>query len=159
TIMLPPAAGATTRRRAAALAALILLPLGAGALYLALGSPQLPGQPIEARRETPSDEQRPILDLVARVEAHLEQNPDDGRGWDVIGRVYMRLGRYEDGVRARRNALRLLGKSASRQADLGEALTAAANGIVTAEAREAFDRASALDSKDVRTRYFLGLAA
>ena len=35
-----------------------------------------------------------IAELVAQVEAHLEQNPDDGRGWEVVAPVYMRLGRY-----------------------------------------------------------------
>ena len=155
-----PSPGAETvwRRRAVALVALVLLPLGAAAFYLQLGSPQLPGEPAQARREAPS-EQQPILELVGRVEAHLEQNPDDGRGWDVLGPVYMRLGRYDDAVRARRNTLRLLGASATREADLGEALTGAANGIVTAEAKEAFDRALALDAEDARSRYFVGLAA
>ena len=55
--------------------------------------------------------------------------------------------------------LRLLGPSAAREADLGEAITGAQNGIVTAEAKAAFDRAVALDPADVRARYFLGLAA
>jgi len=153
-----PNAASVWRRRAVALVALILLPLGAAALYLQLGSPQLPGEPAQARRDAPS-EQQPIMELVGRVEAHLEQNPDDGRGWEVLGPVYMRLGRYEDAVRARRNTLRLIGPSATREADLGEALTGAANGIVTAEAKEAFDRALALDADDVRSRYFIGLAA
>ena len=88
------------RRRAAALAALILLPLGAASFYLMLGSPDLTGQPQAARREAPP-EQRPIAELVGRVEAHLEQNPEDGRGWEVLGPVYMRLGRYDDAVKAR----------------------------------------------------------
>ena len=81
------------------------------------------------------------MELVGRVEAHLEQNPEDGRGWEVLGPVYMRLGRYDDAVKARKNVLRLLGPSAEREADLGEALTGAQNGIVTAEAKAAFDRA------------------
>ena len=91
--------------------------------------------------------------------SHLEQNPQDGRGWEVLGPVYMRLGRYDDAVKARRNALRLLGPNSEREADLGEALTVAANGIVTAEARQAFERAVRLDDSDYRARYFLGLAA
>ena len=66
------------------------------------------------------------MELVGQVEAHLEQNPEDGRGWEVVGPVYMRLGRYDDAVKARRNALRLLGPTAEREADLGEALTGAA---------------------------------
>jgi cytochrome c-type biogenesis protein CcmH len=136
----------------------MLLPVGAASLYLMLGSPQLPGQPQAARRDLPA-EHSSIVDLVGRVEAHLEQNPDDGRGWEVVGPVYMRLGRYEDAVTARKNVLRLLGPSAVREADLGEALTAVAGGVVTAEAKQAFDRAVALDPADFRSRYFLGLAA
>jgi cytochrome c-type biogenesis protein CcmH len=146
------------RRRAVAVVALLLLPLGAASLYLTLGSPDLPSQPQAGRRDVPA-EQRSIADLVGRVEAHLEQNPEDGRGWEVVGPVYMRLGRYDDAVKARRNSLRLLGPTAVREADLGEALTGAANGIVTADAKSAFDRALAFDPEDFRARYFTGLAA
>jgi cytochrome c-type biogenesis protein CcmH len=153
-----PQPSAAWQRRAVALVALLLLPLGAAGLYLMLGSPDLPGQPQAARRDLPP-EQRSIADLVGRVEAHLEGKPEDGRGWEVIGPVYMRLGRYDDAVKARRNSLRLLGPTAVREADLGEALTGAANGIVTAEARAAFDRALVLDPDDFRARYFSGLAA
>jgi cytochrome c-type biogenesis protein CcmH len=153
-----PSESAGWRRRAVALVALFLLPLGAASFYLTLGSPDLPGQPQAARREMPP-EQRSIADLVGRVEAHLEANPEDGRGWEVIGPVYMRLGRYDDAVKARRNSLRLLGPAAVREADLGEALTGAANGIVTAEAKAAFDRALVFDPEDFRARYFSGLAA
>jgi cytochrome c-type biogenesis protein CcmH len=153
-----PATGGQWRRRAAAIVALCLLPLGAASLYLALGSPQLPSQPQAARREL-LPERRSVEELVGRVEAHLERNPEDGRGWEVIGPVYMRLGRYDDAVRARRNVLRLLGPSAEREADLGEALTGAADGVVTAEAKAAFERGIGLNPDDFRARYFLGLAA
>src|SRR5262245_6023169 len=37
------------RRRAAAIAAVVVLPVVAVSLYLVIGSPQLPGQPLEAR--------------------------------------------------------------------------------------------------------------
>jgi cytochrome c-type biogenesis protein CcmH len=146
------------RRRAAMLVALVALPLGAAGLYLALGSPSLPGEPLAAREAAPTDK-RSIGQLVAEVERHLASHPDDGRGWEVVAPVYMRLGRFDDAVKARRNILRLSGESAARQSDLGEALVAAADGVVTAEAKSAFDRSLALDAKDVRARYFLGLAA
>ena len=157
--MAPPAAAGTAgRRRAAAIAGLVLLPIGAATLYLLLGSPQLPGQPQAARRDAPVEE-RSIEALVAKVEAHLEANPDDGRGWEVVGPVYMRLGRFDDAVKARRNVLRLLGANGPREADLGEALSGLANGVVTADAKAAFQRAMQHDPGDFRARYFLGLAA
>ncbi len=146
------------RRRAVALVALIALPAGAAGLYLAIGSPHLSGQLVAARPNVPL-EQRSIDNLVAQVESHLERNPEDGRGWEVLAPVYLRLGRFDDAVKARRNALRLLGASALREADLGEALTAAAGGIVTADAKVAFERAAAIDPGDIRIAFYQGLAA
>jgi cytochrome c-type biogenesis protein CcmH len=152
------AVSATWRRRAVAGAALILLPLGAAALYVALGSPSLPDQPLAARlagaRGNPS-----IDTLITQVEDHLTRHPEDGRGWEVIAPVYLRLGRFEEAVKARRNAIKLNGATAERESALGEALVFAANGVVTAEAKAAFERAIALDANGVQARYFLGLAA
>jgi cytochrome c-type biogenesis protein CcmH len=153
----PSASLAPWRRRYTAVAAMVTLPLGAVALYLALGFPGLPDQPLAARTNGP--ENRSIAALVAQVEDRLEHNPQDGRGWEVLGPVYMRLGRFDDAVKARRNALRLLGATAAREGDLGEALVAAANGVVTAEAKTAFDHALALDAKDPRAKFFAGVAA
>jgi cytochrome c-type biogenesis protein CcmH len=146
------------RRRAAMLAAATVLPLGALGLYLLLGSPGLPGEPLAARLKEPL-EQSSIATLITRVEAHLARSPEDGRGWQVLGPAYMQLGRFDEAVTARRNSLRLLGATASRQADLGEALVAAANGVITSEAKDSFERALALDGHDVRARFYVGLAA
>jgi cytochrome c-type biogenesis protein CcmH len=145
------------RRRIAALVALVLLPAFAGGLYLTLGSPGQPGAPLSARVVPPA--QQSIESMVAQVEAHLERNPEDGRGWEVIAPVYMRMGRFNDAVRARGNIRRILGATAEREADFGEAMVGAANGIVTADAKAAFERAAALDANDVKAQFFLGLAA
>ena len=87
-----------------------------------------------------------ITSLVSQVEAHLARNPNDGAGWEVLAPVYARLGRLDDAVAARKKALVLNGATAAREADLGEAETAAANGVVTAEAKAAFERAVARDA-------------
>jgi cytochrome c-type biogenesis protein CcmH len=146
------------RRRAVTLAVLVILPLIPPSLYVALGSPNLPGQPIFARDKGPQEGES-IATLVGQVEAHLVQNPKDGRGWELLAPVYMRLGRFDDAVDARRKALALNGETATRRADLGEALANAADGVVTVEAKAEFDRAVALDAHEPKARYFLGLAA
>jgi len=153
-----PEAGARWRRRATAVVALALLPIGAVLLYLALGSPQLPGEPLAARMSAPN-ENRTIESLIAQVENHVEQNPNDGRGWEVLAPVYMRLGRFDDAVRAWRNAIRLNGSNAAREAEFGEAQVAAANGVVTADAKAAFERALAANGKNVMARFYMGMAA
>jgi cytochrome c-type biogenesis protein CcmH len=160
----PPSAPSTfsqpmlRRRRAAAIAALIILPFGPPTLYIALGSPNVPWEPAFARVDT-SQGRESIDSLVSKVEAHLANNPNDGSGWQVIAPVYMRLGRFDDAVAARKKSLALNGDSAMRQADLGEAMTAVADGVVTADAKAAFERAVANDPHEAKARYFLGLAA
>jgi cytochrome c-type biogenesis protein CcmH len=95
---------------------------------------------------------------VSQIESHLARNPNDGAGWEVIAPVYLRLGRFADAVMARKKAIALNGGSPARESDLGEALVAASNGIVTDEAKLAFDHAVADDTHDVKARFYLGLA-
>jgi cytochrome c-type biogenesis protein CcmH len=149
-------AGSPMRRRLAGLAALTVVPAAALLFYFSLGSPYLS----EVRPQpaaTAASEQ--VAMLLARIEKHLAEHPDDGRGWEVVAPVYMRLDRTEDAAKARANAMRLLGETAERQSDLGEALVADARGVVTAEARKAFARADALEAGQPKARFFLGLAA
>src|SRR5579863_6517753 len=153
----PPPPQPLWHRRVAAVIALVVLLFLPVALYATLGSPNIPGQPAFARTQVPPDHQS-IAGLISQVEEHLAKNPNDGAGWQVIAPVYMRLGRYDDAVMALRKSLALNGESATRDSDLGEALAAAANGVVTDEAKKLFARAVALDAKDSKARYFLGLA-
>src|SRR5215510_11353523 len=146
------------RRRAAAVAAVVLLPLVAAALYVANGSPQLPGQPLEARLRA-AHQDTSIAVLISQAEAHLERNPNDARGYEVLAPVYLRLGRFTDAVNARRRLIALNGESAERQSDLGEALVAAANGIVTADAKSAFERALVLEPGELKATFYTGIAA
>jgi cytochrome c-type biogenesis protein CcmH len=145
-------------RRAVAVGALVGLPLLAVALYLPLGSPRIPDFPLAERSRAP-DATEPLTNLVAQVEQHLEKNPTDGRGWTVLAPVLVRIGRYDDAVRAFRNAIAYAGDGATPRADLGEAMVMAANGVVTADAQSEFKRAAALDANEVKANYFLGLAA
>ncbi|TCK31316.1 cytochrome c-type biogenesis protein CcmH [Ancylobacter aquaticus] len=150
--------GDDRRRRLVAVVALLGVPLMAGGLYLALGSPLYPPQPLAQRLEAqpnPSD----VAILIRKVESHLEANPNDGRGYEVVAPIYARIGRLDDAARAWANAIRLLGPTAPRETGLGEALTAQAGGVVTTQAKTAFEAALTADPKDPKAQYFLGLAA
>ena len=154
----PPMKSSPGLRRVAAVLALAGLPLLALAIYLPLGSPWLADFPLAGRART-ADATQPLENLVTQVEQHLEKNPNDGRGWNVLAPVLLRLGRYDDAVRAFRNSLTYNGENASRHADLGEAIAAAAGGVITADAKSEFERALALDANEAKASYFLGLAA
>ena len=118
----------------------------------------MPGEPLAARLEE-AHPQGSIAAMISQVEAHLERNPNDARGYEVLAPVYMRLGRFDAAVTARRKLIALKGEDADREADLGEALTAAANGVVTDEAKAAFQQAAKLDPNEAKSQFFLGLAA
>jgi len=150
--------GHQTARRATALLALVGIPVLSMALYLGLGNPNLPGAPLAARLENASGDDS-IEPLVARVEERLAAHPEDGRGWDVIAPIYLRLDRADDATRAFQNAIRLLGSTAMRQAGLGESILSVEGGIVTADARAAFEAANELDPAAISPRFFLALAA
>lgn len=137
--------------------AVLAVPLLSWGVYTAIGSPTVPSQPLSARlSQKPADSS--VDELIARAEAHLVANPSDGRGWDVLAPVYLRIGRANDAVTAYRNAIRILGSTTVRQAGLGEAIAAAAGGIVTSDARLAFEAALKLEPADAKARYFLALA-
>lgn len=147
----------TRPARALAAAMVLAVPLLSWGLYAVLGSPELPGQPLAERlARNPGDSS--VDELVARAEAHLRANPSDGRGWDVLAPIYLRLDRAEDSVTAYRNAIRLLGPSTTRESGLGEALAAASGGVVTEEAAAALRRALALDGSDPKAQYLLATA-
>lgn len=145
--------------RIAAVAAIVLIPALALGLYGRFGRPDLPDEPLSARLQQTDSGKTDVAAAIVRIEAHLREHPQDGRGWDVIAPVYLRLGRAEDARRAFTEAIRFLGDSAAREAGLGEAILANAQGVVTSEARQAFEKASAADPALPQPRYYLGLAA
>ncbi len=145
------------RRRVAAVIALSMVPLVSLALYGARGSPHLPGLPLSARMSgDPAAMDMGVA--LARVENHLALNPTDGRGWELLGPVYMRAGRYDDAMRAYANAAIHLGPTVDRLVDLAEARALAAGGVVTAEARATLDQAAKLGPLNPKGRFYLAVA-
>jgi cytochrome c-type biogenesis protein CcmH len=146
----PPA---TSRIKAwlAGLAVVIFVPAFSLSLYAVIGRPDLPDSPLTARTD--------LQAAIAKIEEHLREHPDDGRGYEVLAPVYLHLGRAKDAVNAARAALRLLGETPARDSLYGETLVAAAHGTVTEEARQVFEAAVAKDSSAATPRFFLGLAA
>lgn len=155
------AAASGWRRKVAAGIALVGVPLVSLPLYLSLGHPDMPGQPLASRSSgTPGGKDAVDFEqALAKIESHLSSNPEDGRGWEVVAPLYMSMGRYDDGVRAFANASRILGETPQRLDSWGEALVAAADGVVTSDARAVLDRALAKDPKLTRSRFYRALGA
>ena len=152
------ARGSPWATRAVALATICFVPLLALGLYGYVGAPGIPDDPLQARLDAPPA----TMDLptaIAKIEQHMAQHPDDGKGWAVLAPIYVRLGRFDDAERAYQNEIRLLGPSAERWGALGEAEVFAGSGTITSQATAAFQHAVALDAASPRANFYLGLAA
>jgi cytochrome c-type biogenesis protein CcmH len=140
------------RRRSASLVILFLVPVMAFATYHAYGSPDLPDMPFATRAQ--NDPRFEAMQSLAKIEAHLKKNPQDGRGWDVLAPVYLRIGRSKEAVEAYQKALSILGDSPSRLTAYGEALMAVNEGRIVEEAQKAFLKSFELDASNPKSRYY-----
>lgn len=147
----------SSRHTRAVLYGAAVLPLVALGLYLSIGSPSMPARPYASRLSEPL-EQASASDLVAKVEAHLRQNPNDGRGWDVLAPVYMRMGNFSQAQEAFSRAMSLLGESPARLAGFARASIMVENGVVGEPARRAFAKLLKDDPKAVEPQVWLAIA-
>jgi cytochrome c-type biogenesis protein CcmH len=145
----------------------LLLPALTLFLYVWLGKPGQPNQPLAEREAVapavPSQElsgvQRDQIDeMVTRLAARLREQPDDLDGWVLLGRSQAALARYDEAADALRRALALSGGDADLQTAFGDILTKSARGTITAEALAAFKKARELAPRHMGARYFLALA-
>lgn len=155
------------QRWVAALLAL-LVPVGALAVYIAIGRPDLPDLPLASRdlegeTHTAASGTAPeaipsVEEMVARLEARLQREPEDVEGWLMLGRSSMVLGRFERAVEAYRRVKQLAPDMRGIDAALGEAIVMRAEGVVPPAAREAFEAELARNPDDPRARFYLALA-
>jgi cytochrome c-type biogenesis protein CcmH len=145
------------RLRLAIIAASTLSVMAAVLIYMQIGSPQLAGQPPAPVSQVPENMQA-VLDEVDALAADLMANPDNPRGWAVLGQAYVTLGRYQEAAVAFENAIDRVPDSAFLFASLGQAYLFAADGDMTPPAREAFARALDIDPQNVRARFFMAEA-
>jgi cytochrome c-type biogenesis protein CcmH len=153
----PPPRGA----RSFAMVAAVAAPILAVALYVATGSPEIPGMPLAARHAGESEgtaARSELTERIATLAQRLQQNPDDLEGWLLLARSLTALERHAEAATAWRQVMRLSGNDAEHAGELAESLVQSANGVVTPEARTALERVRAAQPFDPRALFYLGLA-
>ena len=135
----------------------LAIPAASLVLYLMLGAPGQPGQPL-ADRIAATVDQSTTGDLMAKVEARLREHPEDGKGWDVIAPVYLAQGKFQDAASAYATAMRLLGSTVGRLSGFAEARIRADNGIVAEDARKALEAVLAQEPQRKEPRIWLAIA-
>ncbi|MBL8473784.1 MAG: c-type cytochrome biogenesis protein CcmI [Rhodocyclaceae bacterium] len=153
-----PAAVTGPSRSALALV-IIGLPAAALALYGWLGSPDgLDPAKIAARpqqRITPEQ----IEQMVAKLAARMENEPDNIEGWTMLGRSYSVMGRFDEAAKVYAKLLAKDPKNAKFLADYADVSAAAAGGSLLGEPEALITRALAIDPKLPKALALAGSAA
>lgn len=145
--------------RRAGLSALLIglaLPLAAGLLYFSLGN--LPALSPESA-QPPAITAQQIEDMVAKLAARMEANPDDPRGWVMLARSYKAMGRYEEATQAFAKAGAVVDEDPRLLADYAEALAFAGGGSLRGRPTELIGRALKLDPNHPEALVLAGTAA
>jgi len=164
----------------AGIAVAIAVPVAAGLIYLEIGRPSLPSQPLAERADVPAGASRmaasrggsandpaatqqgldSVENMVASLEQRMEDEPDNFEGWMLLGRSYSVMDRFGDAAAAYAKAAGLPESQSDPAAhmQLGEALIFASGGVVTERAIESFNRALTVEPGHAGARYYLALA-
>lgn len=150
-----PQGGFGAARTALLVAALI----AAGAVGYKVYNDQAPTNAAPAVPVTGDGEPASVDQVIAALEARLQDNPDDAEGWRMLGWSYFETGRFAESATAMRRAIQLAPGNSEYHSMLGEALVMASkDAAISDDARAAFRRAVEIDPKDARARYFLAAA-
>jgi len=145
-----------------ALALGVLFPVLVFSLYVYLGTPEaIVGKPVA--RKVPEGEHAlspdQILAMVDKLAVRLQENPNDGQGWLMLGRSYAVLGRYPESAAAFARAMTLLPPDAQHYADFADIAAMAQGKSLVGEPERLVRRALEIDPRNIKALALAGTIA
>lgn len=148
------------RSRAAAVVAGVSVPVLAAVLYLLVGTPQaLSPETIAAQENAHALDQQQLVAMIEKLAQRMQENPDDAEGWVMLARSYTVIERYEDAVKAYKEAASRVPDNAQLLADYADALGMARGRRLQGEPEKLIARALAIDPDNVKARALAGTVA
>jgi cytochrome c-type biogenesis protein CcmH len=148
----PPGYG--KERRLAALVVAILVPALATLMYVRLS--EWDWDAVETQVANAAE----VDDLLHRLEAKLQANPQDVRGWLLLGKSYVTMGRFARGVDAFQRAYDISkGADVEATIGLGEALALVDETSLSGRAGQLFDEALAKAPNHPKALWYGSMAA
>src|SRR5258706_2813891 len=100
-----------------------------------------------------------VAAMVAQLEKRLQDQPNDLKGWLMLGRSYLTLNRLDDAIVAYDHAHQLDSKNADASMGLGQAMSLGGGGEITPQAAQLFEEALALAPDNPKALLYGGFAA
>ena len=161
-----PAVAARMSDRARWIAAIVLVavvPAAAGLIYVLLGNPAAVNAPAASAAPAghgqgeATDPQ--IVAMIDRLAEKMKASPDDPNGWVLLGRSYLKLGRYDDSAAAFAEAAKRMPGNAALLADQAEAMAMSQGRRLAGRPAELLKLALQIDPNDPKTIAMSGAAA
>jgi cytochrome c-type biogenesis protein CcmH len=147
-----------------------LIPVLSIYMYWQLGEYRVIENPSLAQARTKTDAQTAahgqsgkkapsMAELVQKVKDHLRENPDDARGWFMLGRTYLSLQQYPEAVAALQRSYDLSPEEPAVLLALADGLAMTQNGSMAGEAEHLVKLALKLVPENPTALWLAGLAA
>ena len=139
-----------------------VIPLAAAVLYFQIGSPEAmsPGAASAgAEHGGPAATPQQVEQMVGRLAAKLQAQPDDPEGWYLLGRSYYVMGRFSESVAAYERAVKLQVEEPGLFADYADALAMSQDRRLDDKVLALVDRALKLDADHPKALIMAATAA
>jgi len=133
----------------------VCLPVSALGFYLLTGTPEALDK-TNAETQLSSEQ---VDQMILDIEEQLRKDPNNLRGWTLLSKTYLSLGRFEDARNGYLKVLELEGESASTYAALADATALMSGGEINSEASTYIQKALSLDANSQQALWLAGLGA
>ncbi len=100
-----------------------------------------------------------IETMVAGLQQKLETNPENAKGWYMLGRSYMVLKRYSDAAKSFERAYKLMPDSANVMLSLADSLSMSQQGSLIGRPGKLVNQALEIEPQNVTALWLSGMAA
>jgi len=150
------------KRIAHVLALAFFIPVVTFSLYFSLGTPEVLLQQNGPQAGQAQTQQAPaqhsVEEMIKSLEQRLATNPDDAKGWMMLGRTYMTTQRYAEAAKAFEKVIAQVGEKPSLLFALADALTMAQGGRLSGKPAELVKKALKQSPDNVTGLWLAGLA-
>ena len=151
--------------RPVAFALAVIVPAVSGLLYWELGNPLAITQPTAAElsAQRSSEDAHPSAEaldaLVDRLKQKMEENPNDGVGWVLLARSYVRMGRHSEAVPIFEKAAKLIPDDAQLLADYADTLGVVHGRKLEGRPEALIQQALKIDPRNIKALMLAGTVA
>lgn len=147
---------------------LLLIPVITIPLYLKVGnlnftklldSKQAASQARAAAVPMKEDGTPDIDTMVANLQKKMDANPENSKGWYMLGRSYMVLKRYPEAAKSFDRAYKILPDSAETMLSLADALSMSNQGQLSGRPAELVNKALKLEPQNITALWLSGMAS